>query len=124
MSRFGSGSSKDAFAVLGDAIAASTDAMKKTASNARHGTSQAVPAVRSTLGKALYVAAYYASYSAVFAALAVGRLAPPIDAWADGVHDGAAAARDIGRNGAMRARSAARGRVPVRRSASVRRHHG
>jgi hypothetical protein len=114
MSRFGSASTKDAFAVLGDAIAASTEAMKN-ASGARNGASPAVPAVRSTLGKALYVAAYYAAYGVVFAALAVGRLAPPVDAWADGVHDGTAAARDTGRNGARRARTAARGRVRVRR---------
>jgi hypothetical protein len=124
MPRFVSGSNRDAFAVLGDAIAASTDAMKKIASDAHDGATPSVPAVRSTLGKAVYVAAYYASYGAVFAARAVGRLAPPIDAWADGVHDGAAAARDTGRNGGRRARSMARERVRVRRPVPVRRHHG
>jgi hypothetical protein len=111
-----SGSNKDAFAALGDAIAASTDAMKQTPSGARGGAAPAVPAVRSTLGKAVYVAAYYASYGAVFAARAIGRVAPPIEAWADGVHDGAAAAKATRRHGAGRARSAARGRVRVRRA--------
>src|SRR5262245_8303008 len=96
----------DAFAALGDAIAASAEAMKQTASDARDAASQAVPAVRSALGKVLYVGAYYVSYSAVFAALAVGRLAPPINALGDAIHDGAAAARSAADNGAIRRRSA------------------
>ena len=96
---------RDAFAVLGDAIAASAEAMKKSASDARAAASEAVPAVRSALGKAIYVATYYASYGVVLAA----------DALAYGVHDGAAAAREAGRNDAVRAPCAASERARVRR---------
>jgi len=106
---------KDAFAVLGDAIAASAEAMKNSVADARDAASHAVPAVRSALGKALYVGAYYASYGAVFAALAVGRLAPPINALGDAIHDGAAAAKSAADNGAVRSRSSSRRRARVRR---------
>jgi len=103
---------KDVFAVLGDVIAASAQAMKKNASDACDAASQAVPSVRSALGKAVYGAGYYASYGAIFA---VNRLAPAISVLADGVHDGVAAARDAGRPGAVRARSGANRRVRIRR---------
>jgi hypothetical protein len=103
---------KDVFAGLGDVIAASAQAMKKNASDARDAASQAVPALRSALGKAIYGAGYYASYGAIFA---VNRLAPAISVLADGVNDGVAAARDAGRTSAARVGSGAKRRVRSRR---------
>ena len=93
---------KDAFAVMGEAIAAASDAMKKSTSDARRAASRAAPAVGSALAKTVYIAAYYASYGVVFAAVTVGRLVPSENALAYGIRDGAAAARDA-RTGSGRA---------------------
>ena len=85
---------KDAFAVMGEAIAAASDAMRKSTSDARRAASRAAPAVGSALAKTVYVAAYYASYGVVFAAVTVSRMMPSENALAHGIRDGAAAARD------------------------------
>lgn len=98
---------KDAFAVVGEAIAAASDAMQKSTSDARRAASQAAPVMRSALAKAVYIGAYYASYGVVLAAVTVGRLVPPENALAYGIRDGAAAARDA-RNGSGRAAPTAR----------------
>ena len=84
----------DAFTAVGEAIGAAADAMKKSASDARRVASRAVPAVRSTFAKTVYIATYYASYGVVFAAVTVSRLVPPENAFVYGIRDGAAAARD------------------------------
>ena len=98
---------KDAFAVMGEAIAAASNAMRKSTSDARRAASRAAPAVGSALAKTVYVAAYYASYGVVFAAVTVSRMMPSDNALGNGIRDGAAAARDA---------RAGRGRVarPVR----------
>jgi hypothetical protein len=106
---------RDAFAAVGDAIAAAAEAMRKSTSDARAAASHAVPAVRTTLAKGVYVATYYISYGVVAAALSIGRLVPPDSALAYGIRDGAAAARSVSRDGARRVGSAARKRVAVRR---------
>lgn len=113
---------KDPFAVVGEAMVAAADAMKKSTSDARHAASQAVPAVRSALAKSVYITAYYSSFGVVFATLAVTRWLPSENAFGYGVRDGAVAARDVRSNGASRstktapaARAAARKRTKSRR---------
>ena len=93
---------KDPFAVVGEAMVAAADAVKKSTSDARHAAAQAVPAVRSAIAQSVYVVTYYTSFGVVFAALAVGRVTPMDNAFGYGLRDGAAAARD--------ARSGSRGR--------------
>jgi hypothetical protein len=86
---------KDPFAVVGEAMVAAADAVRKSTSDARHAASQAVPAVRSALAQGVYVATYYTSFGVVFAALAVSRLTPLDNAFGYGIRDGASAARDV-----------------------------
>jgi hypothetical protein len=89
---------KDPFAVVGEAMAAAADAVKKSTSDARQAASQAGPAVRSAIAQSVYIATYYASFGAVFAALTVSRMTPMDNAFGYGIRDGAAAARDIRTN--------------------------
>src|SRR5687768_3007830 len=93
---------KDPFAVVGEAMVAAADAVKKSTSDARHAASQAVPAVRSALAQGVYVVTYYTSFGVVFTALAVGRMTPVDNAFGYGIRDGAAAARDVTRNSSGR----------------------
>ena len=93
---------KDAFAVMGEAIAAASDAMSKSTSDARRAASRSAPAIGSALAKTAYIAAYYASYAVVFAAATFGDLVSSENALAYGIRDGAAAARDA-RTGSGRA---------------------
>jgi hypothetical protein len=95
-------SRRDPFAVIGDAVAAAADAMKKGTADARQAASQAVPTVRSGLAKSIYVATYYGAYGVVLAGLAMGALD---NAFGYGIRDGAAAARDARSNGTPRSRS-------------------
>ena len=112
---------KDGFAAVSEAIAAA-DAMKKSTSGARHAASQAVSAVCSALAKTIYITTYFASYGVVFAAVTVSRLVPPENAFAYGIRDGAAAARDARSNGSGRSvkttrapRTTASKRIKMRR---------
>src|SRR5205085_1453798 len=84
---------KDPFAVVGEAMAAAADAVKKSTSDARHAASQAVPAVRSVIAQSVYVIAYYTSFGVVFTAAALSRVTPTDNAFGYGIRDGAAAAR-------------------------------
>lgn len=114
---------KDPFAVVGEAMVAAADAVKKSTSDARHAASQALPAVRSAFAQGVYVVTYYASFGVVFAALAVGRVTPMENAFGYGVRDGASAARDAGgmrRTGS----SAAPARARARKSSVTRRSRG
>ena len=113
---------KDPFAVVGEAMVAAADAMKKSTSDARHAASQAVPAVRSALAKSVYIAAYYGSFGVVFATLAVTRWVPSENAFGFGVRDGAAAAHDIRRDGGARSTKTTAGpRVAARKRTKARR---
>jgi hypothetical protein len=110
---------KDPFAVVGEAMVAAADAVRKSTSDARHAASQAVPAVRSAVAQGVYVATYYTSFGVVFAALAVSRLTPLDNAFGYGIRDGASAARDAttrsnGRKSA--AQPAARKKTEARRT--------
>lgn len=112
---------KDPFAVVGEAMVAAADAVKKSTSDARYAASQAVPAVRSALAQGVYVATYYTSFGVVFAALAVSRMTPMDNAFGYGLRDGAMAARDARNNSSGRpikaaARTTARKRTESRRS--------
>jgi hypothetical protein len=110
---------KDPFAVVGEAMIAAADAVKKSTSDARHAASQAVPAVRSAVAQSVYVLTYYTSFGVVFAALAVSRMTPLDNAFGYGIRDGAAAARDAGSRGGARKSSpriAARKRTETRRA--------
>lgn len=110
---------KDPFAVVGEAMVAAADAVKKSTSDARHAASQAVPAVRSALAQSVYVATYYTSFGVVFAALAVGRVTPTDNAFGYGLRDGASAARDASNGMPRRAKVAPR--VAARKRADARR---
>ena len=109
---------KDPFAVVGEAMVAAADAVKKSTSDARHAASQAVPAVRSAIAQSIYITTYYTAFGIVFAALAVSRATPLDNAFGYGLRDGAAAARDV-RNGGRKAvpgpRTTARKRTEARR---------
>jgi hypothetical protein len=112
---------KDPFAVVGEAMVAAADAVKKSTSDARYAASQAVPAVRSALAQGVYVVTYYTSFGAVFAALAVSRMTPMDNAFGYGIRDGAVAARDARSNSSGRpakaaVRPTARKRTESRRS--------
>src|SRR5262245_10876440 len=85
---------KDPFAVVGEAMLAAADAVRKSTSDARNAASQAVPAVRSAVAQGVYITTYYTAFSIVFAALAVSALTPMDNAFGYGIRDGAAAARD------------------------------
>jgi hypothetical protein len=110
---------KDPFAVVGEAMVAAADAVKKSTSDARRAASQAVPAVRSALAQSVYVVTYYTSFGVVFAALALSRVTPMDNAFGYGVRDGAAAARDTRSRGSARkapaSRTTARKRTETRR---------
>jgi hypothetical protein len=111
---------KDPFAVVGEAMVAAADAVKKSTSDAKHAASQALPAVRSAFAQGVYVVTYYASFGVVFAALSVGRVTPMENAFGYGVRDGAAAAQDA--RGSGRSRSAtAPSRPQARKRAETRR---
>ena len=85
---------KDPFAVVGEAMVAAADAVKKSTADARHAAAQAVPAMRSAIAQSVYVVSYYTSFGVVFTALAVSHLTPTDNAFGYGLRDGAAAARD------------------------------
>jgi hypothetical protein len=110
---------KDPFAVVGEAMVAAADAVRKSTSDARHAASQAVPAVRSAVAQGVYVATYYTSFGVVFAALTVSRLTPLDNAFGYGLRDGASAARDatVRTNGRkVAAQPAARKKADARRT--------
>jgi hypothetical protein len=110
---------KDPFAVVGEAMVAAADAVKKSTSDARHAASQAFPAVRSAFAQSVYVTTYYASFGVVFAALAVGRMTPMDNAFGYGIRDGASAAQDAStrpRSAAGSARARAKKRPEASRS--------
>jgi hypothetical protein len=111
---------KDPFAIVGEAMVAAADAVKKSTSDARHAASQAVPAVRTAVAQSVYIGTYYASFGVVFTALAVGRMTPMENAFGYGIRDGAAAARHVRGSGGARkavaARPAARKRTDTRRT--------
>jgi hypothetical protein len=110
---------KDPFAVVGDAMAAAADAMKKGTADARSAAAQAVPAVQSALAKGVYVATYYTAYGIVYSALSVGHLIPADSAFGYGMRDGAAAARDATSNSRPKPRSVTA--APSRRAAARKR---
>ena len=111
---------KDPFAVVGEAMVAAADAVKKSTSDARHAAAQAVPAVRSALAQGVYVATYYTSFGVVFAALTMSRMTPMDNAFGYGVRDGAAAARDARGNSGGRATKVAASRTVRKRTESRR----
>lgn len=110
---------KDPFAVVGEAMVAAADAVKRSTSDARHAASQAVPAVRSALAQSVYVITYYTAFGVVFAALALSRVTPMDNAFGYGLRDGAAAARDARSRGS--ARKAPASRTTARKWAGTRR---
>ncbi|HXJ77771.1 MAG TPA: hypothetical protein VMS64_03725 [Candidatus Methylomirabilis sp.] len=116
-------SGKDAFAAVGEAIAAAADAMKKSTSDARHAAAEAMPVLNSALAKTAYTTSYYAAFGVVFAAVTLSRLVPPDNALAHGIRDGATAARDIVGGRPRRPTKASRAAQPAasRRSGSRRR---
>ena len=114
---------KDPFAVVGEAMVAAADAVKKSTSDARRAASQAIPAVRSAFAQGVYVVTYYASFGVVFAALAVSRVTPMENAFGYGIRDGAAAAHDA--TGKTRTRGAAAPARPrARKRSDTRRPRG
>ena len=112
---------KDPFAVVGEAMVAAADAVKKSTSDAKHAASQALPAVRSALAQSVYVATYYASFGVVFAALAVGRVTPMDNAFGYGVRDGASAAKDATGSAGRRSPASAPKARAAKRTAETRR---
>ena len=98
---------KDPFAVVGEAMVAAADAVRKSTSDARQAASQAVPAVRSAGAQGVYVGTYYTAFGVVFAALSVGRLTPMENAFGYGLRDGASAAKDATTSSSARSRKAA-----------------
>ena len=122
---------KDAFAAVGEAIAAAADAMKKSTSDARDAATQAMPALHSALAKTVYTTSYYASFGVVFTAVTLSRLLPPDNAVAFGIRDGAMAAQDVARKHVGRparatrvARATASKRVSSRRRTRAARRAG
>jgi len=109
---------KDPFAVVGEAMVAAADAVRKSTSDARHAASQAVPAVRSAVAQGVYVLTYYTSFGVVFAALSVSHMTPLDNAFGYGLRDGASAARDAtvrGNGRKVASRATARKRPDARR---------
>ena len=112
---------KDPFAVVGEAMVAAADAVKKSTSDARHAAAQAVPAVQSAIAQGVYVVTYYASFGVVFAALAMSRLTPMDNAFGYGIRDGATAARDARSQSGGGATKAAASRTTARKRTESRR---
>lgn len=112
---------KDPFAVVGEAMVAAADAVKKSTSDARHAAARAVPAVRSAIAQGVYVVTYYTSFGVVFTALAVSRMTPMDNAFGYGIRDGAVAARDARSQSSSRATKAVASRTTARKRTESRR---